>query len=401
MAIIERKKSNGSFTYQVKVRDPQGDWYPSKSFSDRLEAQEHELNLKKMNRAGEVLCSSDAKETSVSEYWEVWSAENRSKSSVSWVSSQNQMWRDYIEPVIGNVMMAKVKPPHILKILNRMRDGSQMRDGKPRSEATCLLVYATLQKMFGDAVGFYEMLAKSPVLPKHHRPAVSKKLSRFLEPKDAWTLLDGARPDPVLGPPVWLELLAGLRREATLALMWPDISWDTSQAVIRRAFKTNGQRVIVDFPKGKDWEYVPMPRPLLDYLFEVYQGVDPHGFVCRGPNGGMLKPETYAPRLKALCRRIGLPEWVSPHKLRHSASEIYVSEGASQVDVQRLLNHKDASTTARYMHRTDERLRAIAGRISRPDLRVVGGGNKDVPENVPSGEQLVVRGTRDEAGHAI
>lgn len=398
MAIINRKNKDGSITHQVKVRDPDGNWYPSQTFADRMEAEEHELDLKKKARSGEILTTADSKSTTVKEYWEVWSVENRSKNSESWRESQDQMWRDYIEPVIGHVVIAKVRPTHVLRVLNRMRDGSKMSDGQPRAESTIFLVYATLQKMFGDAVGFYEMLGKSPVLPKHHKPDVIQTESDFLPPTEAWKLLEVARKDLVIGAAVWLEILGGLRSEAALPLKFSDILWESSQAIVRRAWKRRSRK-IEEYTKGGDWEYVPLVKPLLEYLLELRaQAPDPDGWICMSPRGGMLHYESYWKRLKVLCKKAGVRE-VSPHVLRHSASELFVNEGASQVDVQRLLHHKDPSTTARYMHRTDERLRSIAGRIARPDLRVVGG--QDVPENVPVGEQSLVCSTGGRVEHAI
>ena len=73
---------------------------------------------------------------------------------------------------------------------------------------------------------------------------------------------------------------------------------------------------------------------------------------------------------------------VTPHNLRHSATEICVRfGGANMEDIRRLLHHKSVETTKRYMHRTDQRTKEIASRVSdevteimnakKPSLRVV------------------------------
>lgn len=391
MAIVERKNKDGSITHQVKVRDPNGNWYPSETFLDPLAALTHEVELKKKRRSGVVMITQDAKNTTFNEFWEVWSQENRSDCSEGWKKSQDQMHRDYVSPAIGRLLLSKIEPKHILHALNRVRKMG-------RAESTVLLVYNLIQRVFGDVVGFYRMLPESPVMPKHHRPRVKETESQFLEPVDAWKLLEATR-GHWAGPAVWLETLAGLRTEATVALIWSDIRWDLAQAIVRRAFKQK-IRKIESFPKGKRPELVPLVQPLLEYLRELYErAVDKTGFVCQGPRGGMLKPETYGPNLKALCRQAGVPE-VSAHILRHSCGELFTGVGATQEDLRRLLHHKDVKTTARYTHRTDERLMAIASRVERPKLRVVG-EQESSRELFPQGSESAYAAPNDEVRDAL
>ncbi len=76
----------------------------------------------------------------------------------------------------------------------------------------------------------------------------------------------------------------------------------------------------------------------------------------------MLSYETYLRALRRACQEAGVPE-VTPHELRHSCAELYVQAGATAEDIRRLLNQSSLTATARYMHRTDERLNLIASRL--------------------------------------
>jgi site-specific recombinase XerD len=106
-----------------------------------------------------------------------------------------------------------------------------------------------------------------------------------------------------------------------------------------------------------------MPKPLHDFLFELSKGKKPDDFVCLSLAGGMLSYEAFVARtLPGLCKKAGVKR-ITPHELRHSCTELYVQAGASSEDLRRLLNHKSLSATIRYMHRTDERLQGIAGKI--------------------------------------
>src|SRR5262249_28648254 len=130
------------------------------------------------------------------------------------------------------------------------------------------------------------------------------------------------------------------------------------------------------YTKQKDWGFFPMPELLKEYLQQFRQD---EGFVCPGSRGGMLSYTTFYEGLERLCMDAGLPV-ITPHELRHTATEMYVENGASETDVQRLLNHKNSSTTKRYMHRTDERLMRISTRVGKPTLSVIVGNKNDVSE---------------------
>jgi site-specific recombinase XerD len=60
--------------------------------------------------------------------------------------------------------------------------------------------------------------------------------------------------------------------------------------------------------------------------------------------------------------------------MRHTATELWFSAGASMEDVRRLLNHKSSESTKRYAHRTEDQLNSLAELITVPQplLRVVG-----------------------------
>ncbi|MGZ6369228.1 MAG: tyrosine-type recombinase/integrase, partial [Bdellovibrionota bacterium] len=360
MAIEQRINKNGTESFRARVKDPVGKFYRSKWKQVRHEAMSEEAELLSRKRRGLLVMSGDeGKRVTFNEFWPIFQHENRTEVSDGWKMSQDQMVRDYIQPVIGSKLMADVGIPEIGRVLTRMKElgrGEQMRKH----------VYTLLKLIFDRAVNYYHMIPLSPVNAKYHRVKVSEKESVFLQPEQAWALLEVSRDQPA----VWVELLAGLRTESAVALTWDCVQWDADQILIQRAWKSKVRR-IEEYPKGKKAEYVPMASVLKEYLWERFQRSASLGdFVCPGPRGGMLKPETYLPMLKRLCRKAGVPE-VSPHKLRHSCTEIFVQEGASQEDLRRLLNHKRGTTTLRYMHRTDDRLNAIAARIQRPELRVV------------------------------
>lgn len=381
MAIVPRRKRDGSFSFQVKVKDPDGKWYETPTFPTREDAEKAEAELVKLKLKAARALSGDARTTRVAEYWEVWAEDCRTKVSEGWRITQDQMYRDYVAPVIGNVLMKDVTAPLVGKVFKRAEEGWEEHRGV--GPQTRLNVYTLIHKMFADAVEYYEMLAANPVKPKFHRPNVPKTEAKFLEPKQALQLLETAAKHVYLGPAVWVETIAALRTEAMIGLEWPAVDWERDQLLIRQAWKAKVGR-IEPYPKGKDWEFVPMPPLLKKYLRAEWDrlGKPATGFVCRGIKGGQLSYNTYLRALKRLCETAGVPV-VTPHELRHTSTELWVQQGATEEDIRRLLNHASASTTRRYMHRTEERLTALGTNLG--NSASFPNGKKEISAT-PSGE---------------
>jgi integrase len=385
MAVIKRTRLDGSIGYQVKIRDPDGRWYPSPTYDLIEQAQAEELRLKALKLKGAKAISADAQQTSVDEYWEVWSVENRSEVSEGWKMSQDQMYRDYVKPEIGRLKLSKVTTPEIGRVMNKMQ-------ALGRSDQMRLHVYNLLHKMFSDAVDYYEMLASNPVKAAHHRTRVRLTKRDFLLPAQAFYFLEKVKATSY-GPAVWLQILSGLRPGEVQALRWKSVQFELGQILIAATY-SNKVKALQDFPKQEDWGLTPMPVMLQEYLAPRKKG--PEEFVAPGPKGRMLQYVTYLKALRRLCAKAGLPI-MTPHELRHTCTEIYVQAGASEEDIGRLLQQKSREATKRYMHRTEGRLRAIAGRVGNPSTPVAesgaavgtsgGNGNEMFPNMFPNGNK--------------
>lgn len=362
MAIIMRKAKNGKNRYLVRVRDNFGSWYPSRTFERRVDAERYERELESSRDNGSQAIPRERREVKVEEFFRDWLQARKHKISETWLKAIEQMASSYILPSLGKYRLTDVEPRHIGKAIADMAELG-------RSPQTRVHVFGILRQMFGDAVEYYGILSASPVL-KRDRPKIHRVERAYLKPEQSWRLLRASQ-SHYLAPAIWLSILTGLRPSEVQALKWSSVDLDKGQILIREAYK-RGIRKIQPFPKQKDWGSAPIPAALEKFLRDREAKANPGDFVAQAMHGGMLEQKKFHDGLKRLCETAGVPK-VSPHELRHSCTEIWFSMGASMEDVRRLLNHKSAETTKRYVHRTDERLLALAEKITmpKPDIRAV------------------------------
>lgn len=359
MAIIKREGRKSP--YIVKERDANGRFFPQLSFRHMAEAKAYEKKCQYERMIGVATASTEVKSMLFKDYWLLWEKECRFNVSEGWKMSQNQAWRDYVLPYIGDHKLISITSRDINNVL--------IEAAKKLQPGSVLHIYNLLHKMFFNAVDHFEFIDKNPVKRKF-RPFVQYKERSFLEPDQVWDLLFYAR-NHYLAPAIWIMALTGLRAGEVCALKWDSVDFERRQILIRSTWNKK-IRKLQDYPKGKKWTRVPMPEPLLDLLKGYRDHRDQCEFVCQSIDSGFLQYEQLLYQLKKLCKQAEIPV-ITPHELRHSTAELYFNQSASIEDVRKLFNHQDATTTKLYVHRTDSRLQAIADQIQIPNrLKLVG-----------------------------
>lgn len=83
---------------------------------------------------------------------------------------------------------------------------------------------------------------------------------------------------------------------------------------------------------------------LVEELAALVAGRDPSEYLFSGADGGAMTLGRFRWQFDKAVAKLGL-EGVTPHTLRHSAGSLALAEGASVVTVQKLLGHRNATTT--------------------------------------------------------
>lgn len=361
MAIDIIKNKSGT-VYRVRVRDSLNKWFPVKSFEKKSDADRYERDLLSQRDKGGRGGLSSATKMTLLEYWNVWSKECRQGVSEGWKISQDTIFRTQITPWIGRCKISDITSLDIGRLLSKEHD----RGYSPQSITH---IYNLLHRMFNDAIEHFEVLQHNPV-KKRYRPKIPRKERNFFTPEESFHVLEVARTDRV-GAAIWIAILGGLRPSEIQALRWESVDFSRMLIVIKSAFNRKIFR-LQDHPKQSDWGFAPMNQLLADFLKPLSAGKSPQDFVCQGSGSskcfvkGMMTYDMFENTLSRICQEAQVKR-ITPHELRHSCTEIYVQAGASQEDLRRLLNHKSLAATARYMHRTEERLQKIASNIQMPD----------------------------------
>ncbi len=108
--------------------------------------------------------------------------------------------------------------------------------------------------------------------------------------------------------------------------------------------------------KGSEDHSVAAPRSLAECVLEFARFAGVNGdkeCVFLFANTKESAEKRIGRELVRLCKKVGIEKEVTPHVLRATVATSLHEKGVPVVHIQRLLNHKDISTTAVYIRRVD------------------------------------------------
>jgi site-specific recombinase XerD len=203
------------------------------------------------------------------------------------------------------------------------------------NQAVCALRF-----LYGTTLGRPEQL---PLIPFGKRP---KTLPCVLSPEEVAQLLQHAEPgrDAVL---LATTYACGLRLGEVLNLKAQDI--DSSRMVVH-----------VRQGKGAKDRLVPLALHLLEDLRAYWRCHRPAGCLFDGRCRGSVQR-----MVKRTLRRAGIGKPASMHTLRHSFATHMLEAGVDVLTLQKILGHRQLTTTARYLHLRSDRLRQLPSLLER------------------------------------
>jgi len=211
----------------------------------------------------------------------------------------------------------------------------------PKSTARALSAVRAFYKFLGRQHGI-----KNSAIDLISAPKIPKKLSKAISTDsvanihDALMQLDADQ--PWIGARDWALVVlifgCGLRISEALALRNRDVA--ARPATLRILGKGNKERLVPVLP----WVY--------DAL-EKYTALRPFGAggddaLFRSVRGLPMSPRMAQKSIESVRKYLQLPDYVTPHALRHTFATALLADGADLRTLQELLGHSSLSTTKLY-----------------------------------------------------
>jgi len=134
---------------------------------------------------------------------------------------------------------------------------------------------------------------------------------------------------------------AGLRLSELIELKVSDIDSKRGLIKIRQS-------------KGNKDRYVMLSEKLLDTLRDYYSQYKPKSSLFEGQNKEKYSPRSVQQVFKSALEKAGVKKDASVHTLRHSFATHLLEKGTDIRYIQKLLGHKNISTTQIYTHITKD-----------------------------------------------
>ena len=213
------------------------------------------------------------------------------------------------------------------------------------------LAHKSTARALSSLRGFYKYLAKyhnikNDAIGLISSPKVPRKLSKAIEPADVanmkTAIMETEGDDPWIAARDWalvtLIFGCGLRISEALGLKNSDVSGRPD--VLRIVGKGNKERIVPVLPAVYD-------------AIEKYTAVRPFGAALtdelfRSVRGLPMSPRMAEKVIEKLRHYLQLPDYVTPHALRHTFATALLAGGADLRSLQELLGHASLSTTQLY-----------------------------------------------------
>ncbi|MEO5347795.1 MAG: tyrosine recombinase XerC [Magnetococcus sp. YQC-9] len=263
-----------------------------------------------------------------------------------------EFWSEHANTPLSAASLPAIRPTDLRAFL-----AAERKEG--RSKATLQRRMASVRAWFRFLESTGELTQNPAALITAPKPGI--RLPRAPTEEETARLLDAPLDHETLSNrelPAWamerdraiLELLygSGLRVGEVCGLNRQDI--DFNQGVARVLGKGDKERI------------APLTSPTIQALRRYLSARDracPVGLGARDPlfigvnetgDDRRLNPRQIQRLLQGLRRRLGLPEKITPHALRHAFATHLLQAGADLRAIQELLGHATLSTTQRYAH---------------------------------------------------
>lgn len=329
----------------------------SRSFARKAEAQAYVAKVTAELATGAYV---DTKRSAVAfeAVAEEWFTAKRASLKPSTVGGYRSLLDMTILPRWGTTRLADISHADIQQWVTWMTTDKEARQPRTNDEAKNAKRKPLSARRAEQALSIFKQTLSYAIRtkrlatnPADHivRPRVVHREDRSLTHEEVSALVEAAED---AGPIFQTLAYTGCRFGELAALRVGSIDLDRKRILVASAVaQVTGVGLVEDTTKTHQARSVPiLTTALADTLKSVVEGRDSGDYLFPAPGGGPMRNSYLRHRFDRACRTAGL-EGITIKSLRHTAGSLALAQGASVVTAQRLLGHKDATTTLRvYSH---------------------------------------------------
>lgn len=271
------------------------------------------------------------------------------------INDYKELYHNHISSHLGSMLINDIKSIHCNNVLNQM-----MRKGL--ADSTIKKVRTLMHSIFEYAYD-NEMVEKNPISHTVTAKGTEKTEKYIMTITEHKLFLEKAKNTCHYTFFAFI-LQTGLRYAEMNGLKWSDIDIENRKMSIKRSVdwdKTEG-RFIEKSPKSKaGYRTIPLTDKAIAILNlqkminkTIPTVIGYHEYVFRNSNGVPNGKSTLNKSLKALSKKIGIPN-ISLHCLRHTFATRCIERGVNPKMLQKIMGHSKISLTMDiYAHATDE-----------------------------------------------
>lgn len=211
------------------------------------------------------------------------------------------------------------------------------------------LAKTSVARKLSTLKSFFKWLNRSHVIDNTviaivSSPKKDKILPKALDVEQTFMLLDNAAE-------IFKDKWQGLRDVAIFTILY-GCGLRISEALSLNVGDINHNDFLKIHGKGNKERIVPVFPAVKDKI-DAYLAACPYDFkqgepLFLGTRGERLSPRVVQRNLEKIRLRLGLPDNLTPHALRHTFATHLLAEGTNLRSIQELLGHASLSTTQRY-----------------------------------------------------
>ena len=354
-----RERSPGHWAIVIEMRDPETGrrnrkWH---SFAGtKRQADDEKARLIASLKGGSYI---EPVKITVAAYLEKWLTDIQSRVSPRTHERYTQLCRKNIDPLLGAVALAKLKPEQISQAYAKALASGRRTGRGGLSPRTVRQMHAILKSALAQAVK-WEILFRNPAAAVKG-PKAGRVVMQTYDLEQTAGLIEAVRGKRIFVPAL-LAVLAGLRRGEIAALRWCRVDLAAGQLAVVQSAEQTKAGVRFKEPKSGRARTIALSATLVtelkayriqqaQELLRVGRRLSDDDFVVTQADGDPLRPHSIGQEwVRFLGRQRALPR-IRFHDLRHAHATHLLSSGVHpKVASERLGHAKVGITLDLYSH---------------------------------------------------